>query len=65
MKRVKLLAALLCVSFALAVLTVWSMNVVFWISMAVFAAVSGYISRHQKELEAELDELFGRSDRMR
>lgn len=65
MKRVKLLAALLCVSFALTVLTVWSMNVVFWISMAVFAAVSGYISRHQKELEAELDELFGRSDRMR
>lgn len=60
--RITVLSALFGVSFITACLSVALMNLAFWLSMAVLAGTCVYINRHEKEIESELDEMFGRDD---
>ena len=52
MKRTPLLG-IWAISFALTVLLANEMNIVFWLSFAVFALCSIYMEKHQKRLKRE------------
>lgn len=52
MKRTPLLA-IWAISFTLTVLLANEMNIVFWLSFAVFALCSIYMEKHQKRLKRE------------
>lgn len=54
MKRTPLLA-IWAISFALTILIANEMNIVFWLSFAVFALCSIYMEKHQKRLKRESD----------
>ena len=54
MKRTPLLA-IWVISFALTILLANEMNIVFWLSFAVFALCSIYMEKHQKRLKRESD----------
>ena len=60
--KIIVLSALLGVSFIVACLSVVLMNWVFWISLAILAVTCLYINRHENELNAELDGIFGKDD---
>lgn len=60
--KVIVLSTILGVSFIAACLSVMLMNWVFWTSLAILAATCLYINRHENELNAELDDIFGKDD---
>lgn len=60
--KVIVLSAIFGVSFIVCCLSVSLMNCVFWLSLCVLAVTAIYINRHEKELNAELDEMFGNDD---
>lgn len=60
--RIVTLSAVFGVSFIATVLSAYLMNWVFWMSLAALAGTCLYINRHEKEIESELDEMFGRDD---
>lgn len=62
--RIVTLSAVFGVSFIATVLAAYLMNWVFWMSLAVLAWTCLYINRHEKEIESELDEMFGRDDEL-
>lgn len=62
--RIVTLSAVFGVSFIATVLVAYLMNWVFWMSLAVLAGTCLYINRHEKEIESELDEMFGRDDEL-
>lgn len=62
--RIVTLSAVFGVSFIATVLAAYLMNWVFWMSLAVLAGTCLYINRHEKEIESELDEMFGRDDEL-
>ena len=62
--KVIVLSTILGVSFIAACLSVMLMNWVFWMSLAVLAGTCLYINRHEKEIESELDEMFGRDEEL-
>lgn len=62
--RIVTLSAVFGVSFIATVLSAYLMNWVFWMSLAVLAGTCLYINRHEKEIESELDEMFGRDDEL-
>lgn len=62
--RVIVLAALFGASFIACCMTVALMNWVFALSFAVFVLTTTYMNRHEKELNAELDEMFGKDKRL-
>ena len=47
------LLAIWAISFALTILLANEMNIVFWLSFAVFALCSIYMQKHQKRLKRE------------
>lgn len=62
--RIVTLSAVFGVSFIATVLAAYLMNWVFWMSLAVLAGTCLYINRHEKEIESELDEMFGLDDEL-
>ncbi len=52
--RVTFLATVLVLSLLVCAMTVESLGVVFWCSLAALACTCLYISKHEKELDAEL-----------
>lgn len=62
--RIVTLSAVFGVSFIATVLAAYLMNWVFGMSLAVLAGTCLYINRHEKEIESELDEMFGRDDEL-
>ena len=60
--RVFVLSAIFGASFVTVCVSVVLMNWIFWVSLAVLAGTCLYINRHENELNAELDEMFGRDD---
>lgn len=58
--RVIILSVLMGASFIAFILTVTLMNWVTMLSGAVFALTVLYISKHEKDLEPELEDIFGR-----
>ena len=54
MKRTPLFS-IWVISFALTILLANEMNIVFWLSFAVFALCSIYMEKHQKRLKRESD----------
>lgn len=62
--RIVTLSAVFGVSFIATVLAAYLINWVFWMSLAVLAGTCLYINRHEKEIESELDEMFGRDDEL-
>ena len=58
--RAKKLGITFVISLLVCIGTVESLNLIFWVSLIVFARTSYLISKHQKELESELDEMFGK-----
>ena len=62
--RVYVLSALLVVSFIASIVTAAMLNWLTVVSLAVFATTVTYIDAHKKELESDLDKLFGRDERM-
>ena len=58
------MSAVFGVSFIATVLAAYLMNWVFWMSLAVLAGTCLYINRNEKEIESELDEMFGRDDEL-
>ena len=63
--RVIILSALMGVSFIAFILSVMSMNWLTLLSGAVFGLTVLYISRHEKDLEPELEDIFGRDAKFR
>ena len=59
------MSAIMAVSFVTAALTAVLMNCLFWISAAVFAGTCLYVIWHEKDLDADLDDIFGRGDDLR
>lgn len=62
--KVIVLATLFAASFIICCMTVALMNWVFALSFAVFVLTTTYMNRHEKELNAELDEMFGKDKRL-
>ena len=60
--KTRVLAALFCVAFIVCCVTFESLGVSFWISLGAVGAIGWYIERHKEELNAELDEVFGKED---
>lgn len=56
------LAAIQVISFIVAAATIVSMNVVFWVSFAVFAGTCVYIQKHKRRLMDEIDRRFGKDE---
>ncbi len=61
--KVKLIATVMVMSFVICAITVCSLGIVFWVSLAVLACTSVYVNRHAEELESGIDEIFGRDER--
>ena len=58
-------SAVMVASMLTCIGTAYCMNALFWLSLAVLAATCVYSNRHQKELIAELEEIFGRDEELR
>lgn len=61
--RIYVLSALLVVSFIASVATAFLMNWLTVASVSVFAATILYINRHEKELQSDFDDAYGRDDK--
>ncbi len=55
--RVIVLATILVLSLLICAITVESLGTVFWCSLTSLACTCLYISRHEKELEAEMKDI--------
>lgn len=62
--RVYVLSALLVVSFIASIVTAAMLNWMTVASVSVFAATILYINRHEKELQSDFDDAYGRDERM-
>lgn len=58
------ISAMMVISFIVCAVTVASLNVVFWISLAVFAFSAYQAEKNYKKYMSELDEFYGRDHRM-
>ena len=52
-----------CVSLICSCATVEGLGILFWVSLAMFAAVSVYIGSNGKRLSSEVDQIFGVEDK--
>ena len=50
------------VSFIICAITFIKLNEVFWMALFIFSISCLYTSRHEKTLNQELDDLFGKDD---
>ena len=62
--RVIILSGLMGISFIAFILSVAFLDWVAIVSGAVFALTVLYISKHEKDLEPELDDIFGRDSKL-
>ena len=60
--RVKILSVVMMVSFIICTITFIKLNEVFWMALFIFSLSCLYTSRHEKTLNQELDDLFGKDD---
>lgn len=60
--RAKILSTIMVVSFIVYVITFMELNMAFWVSLFVFSFSCLYANRHEKALNQELDDLFGKDD---
>lgn len=62
MKRVVIYSILFCVSFIVLCATIVKLNFIFWLS-ALVMCLSGYLmERDYKQLEGEIDDIYGTDD---
>lgn len=63
--KAKVLACIMAVSFILCAVTLPSLGVEFWLSLAVFAWTCLYAEKHADRLSGELDEMFGKDEELK
>ena len=59
------LSVVMVVSFVICAVTISGLELVFWVSMAIFSWSCIYVSRHKDSLLSELDKIFGSDEEFR
>lgn len=63
--KAKILSTVMAVSFIVCAVTIADLSTLFWVSLTIFSSSCLYASKHEKTLSAELDDLFGKDDKLR
>lgn len=62
MKRIIVYSVLFCASFVVMLATIVKLNAIFWASAAVMCITGFLMERDYKQLEGEIDDLYGTDD---